>query len=113
MKFSIRRNVFETNSSSTHSITMCTESDYDKWKKGETVFSRWEGKFITTPEGYKEYKYAEESTHDYRDLYSFDQFFNLQSDYDMWQKLEYETYVKTYTTPLGEKIVAFGYYGHD
>lgn len=26
----VRKNVFETNSSSTHSITMCSESDFDK-----------------------------------------------------------------------------------
>lgn len=26
----VRQNTFETNSSSTHSITMCTESDYMK-----------------------------------------------------------------------------------
>ena len=31
----IRRNVFETSSSSTHSITICDESDSDKWVKGE------------------------------------------------------------------------------
>lgn len=34
----IRRNTFETNSSSTHSITMCSESDFDKWKNGELYY---------------------------------------------------------------------------
>ena len=32
MKKQIRRGVFETNSSSCHSITMCMESDYDRWR---------------------------------------------------------------------------------
>lgn len=40
MKRQIRRGVFETNSSSVHSLTMCTSSDYDKWKNGELVWSR-------------------------------------------------------------------------
>ena len=30
MKKQIRRGVFETNSSSVHSLTMCMESDYDR-----------------------------------------------------------------------------------
>ena len=47
---SIRRNVFETNSSSTHSITMCTQSDFDKWKNGELYWNRWGQKFITKEE---------------------------------------------------------------
>lgn len=34
----IRNGVFETNSSSTHSITMCMKSDYEKWKNGELYY---------------------------------------------------------------------------
>lgn len=33
----IRRNVFETNSSSTHSITICTSDEYQKWADGEML----------------------------------------------------------------------------
>ena len=33
MKKQIRRGVFETNSSSVHSLTMCMESDYDRWQE--------------------------------------------------------------------------------
>ena len=33
MKKQIRRGVFETNSSSVHSLTLCMESDYDRWDK--------------------------------------------------------------------------------
>lgn len=31
----IRYNVFETNSSSVHTLTLCREEDYDKWNSGE------------------------------------------------------------------------------
>ena len=41
----IRRGTFETNSSSTHSITMCKESDFDKWKNGEMYFCQDNGEF--------------------------------------------------------------------
>lgn len=37
---SLREKVFETNSSSTHSLTLCTKKEYDAWKAGETVFSK-------------------------------------------------------------------------
>jgi hypothetical protein len=33
MKKQIRRGVFETNSSSTHSLTMMMKSDYERWEK--------------------------------------------------------------------------------
>ena len=46
MNRQIRRGVFETNSSSVHSLTMCTGSDYDKWKNGELVWSRWDDELI-------------------------------------------------------------------
>ena len=35
MKRQIRRGVFETNSSSTHSITLMMKKDYDRWQKGD------------------------------------------------------------------------------
>ena len=46
MKRQIRRGVFETNSSSVHSITMCSEDEYDKWIKGELIYDKYEGKLI-------------------------------------------------------------------
>ena len=38
MKIQIRRNVFETNSSSVHSITMCSKDDFEKWKNSDYYF---------------------------------------------------------------------------
>ena len=43
----IRKNVFETNSSSTHSLCICTEDEYNKWQKGELLYDRWSDKFAT------------------------------------------------------------------
>ena len=41
MKQQIRLGVFETNSSSVHSLTMVEKPDYEKWKKGEILFSEY------------------------------------------------------------------------
>lgn len=49
MKKVIRRGTFETNSSSTHSLTMCTKETYDKWKNGELLFHRWDEEFVEHP----------------------------------------------------------------
>lgn len=42
----VREAAFETNSSSTHSITMCSGSVFDDWKDGKLVFLEDEDKFF-------------------------------------------------------------------
>ena len=73
----IRRGVFETNSSSTHSITICSPEDFELLKEGEC---------------------------DNKDL---------REAYEDMQSSDVETYVETYITPTGDKIVLFGDYGRD
>ena len=34
----IRKNVFETNSSSTHTLAICTEDEYKDWQDGKLLF---------------------------------------------------------------------------
>ena len=48
----IRKGTFETNSSSTHSLTMCTKEEYDKWIIGELFY--FMGKEIFVDEKGKE-----------------------------------------------------------
>ena len=43
----IRKNVFETNSSSTHSMTLVKKEEYDKWVKGEYYF--WIDSWVFIP----------------------------------------------------------------
>lgn len=93
----VRRGTFETNSSSTHSITMCKESDFDKWKNGEMYWDRWNEQLVSKEEA--ETKMAEDDCDD--EFYTYEQF----NDYDY---LEYETFENTF-----EGVVAFGYYGSD
>lgn len=95
----IRRNVFETNSSSTHSITMCMKSDYDKWVAGELVWNRWGEELVEiTPE----IKTSMEN--DEGDYFTYEQF----NDYEY---IEYETFRTAFKTPNNEEVISFGYYG--
>lgn len=121
----IRRGVFETNSSSVHSITMCMKSDYDKWKNGEVYWDRWGDKFVS-----KETvdKFIEDVRNDYRTYEpnyvqgdemweeKFQEFLNDDNQYysyDRYDEIEYEGFFEEIKTPLGEEVVAFGYYGND
>ena len=47
MKRHIRRGVFETNSSSTHSLTVCSEDEFEAWKRGELLLDEWNGQFVS------------------------------------------------------------------
>lgn len=94
MKRVIRRGVFETNSSSTHSITMVSKEEYDKWKNGELLYDNWHDKLVEK---------TEENCED-EDFKAYDEYF--ENEY-------LETFEDKYTTKSGDVIVAFGKYGTD
>ena len=134
----IRSGVFETNSSSTHSLTMCTQEEFDKWKRGELLFDCYSERFADIVEMtdydkekarnnydsvrgsyWKEWsqlsdeeinswynKYANENL---RDKHSF----GLQTYREWSESYELEHFTHHYTSPSGDKIVAFGKYGYD
>jgi hypothetical protein len=94
MKRTIRRGVFETNSSSTHSMTIVDAEDFDAWRRGEVYFDRYEDVFIKAED------VNEDDDND--DLCTYD---NYEGD------LEY--FENSFTTKSGDKVVAFGRYGYD
>ena len=100
MNRKIRRSVFETNSSSTHSLTMCTKSDFEKWVNGELVWSRWSDELVPITNNVRESMDSDEG-----EYLTYEQF-------NDWEYLDYETFEQTFETPNNEKIVAFGYYGY-
>lgn len=116
----IRKNVFETNSSSTHSLVMAVKSEFDKWEAGECYYcnSWWSYKEEHAPEAFKgKFKAGEffsvaevdayyEALGEERDPYDFQTYEEFCDD-----DLEYEDY--TYTTPSGEVIVACAKFGYD
>ena len=123
----IRRNVFETNSSSTHSITMCSSNEYDDWKNGKVYLneywwnssSEYKNKQFVTKEEIVDI--CAKSTHSTNIDINDSEFENTVYDYDFysynlyWYKKTdyYETFEENCTTPGGEEVIAFGYYGYD
>lgn len=121
----IRNGVFETNSSSTHSLTMCMKSEYDKWVDGELYWDDWNNVLVTKDVVEQELnKLREEFREDYPDYIQGDEnweekFFEYVDDdkqyytYEEYEDyIEYETFFETLTTPAGEEVVSFGYYGN-
>lgn len=98
MKRQIRRGVFETNSSSVHSLTMCSGDEYDKWAKGEFVYDTYEEKLIPV-EG-KDPDYEENERY-----LSFDQYEEYYGNHEIFEDC--------YKLPDGQKVVTFGHYGYD
>lgn len=136
----IRANVFETNSSSVHSLTFVDEPKYTKWAKGELYYNRFhadaadddpfiENQFVKAPEfvTYEEAKaldkhfpYPEESNYWYGYDFEFKDeetghyiervFITLD---DFMKYSSFDTFDEQHTTPSGDIVHAVGYYGHD
>lgn len=118
----IRIGTFETNSSSTHSITMCMESDFLKWKNGEMYWNRWNEELV--PKEIVEEKFLKENPEvskedpDFKDkleeyLNDDDKTYYTYEEFNDYDYIEYETYANKYNTPNGDTVVAFGYYGEN
>ena len=139
----VRQGVFETNSSSTHSLNICTQEEFDAWiaKDSDICFigegwgdcdpSKFSGAEIVTKQEVLNRAIEENKEHEdkeYYKIYDIEHFFEkpedkwysesdavdenvyLAEDYES-DTLEY--YERKFTTPSGDKMVAFGLYGQD
>ena len=149
MIFQVRKGVFETNSSSTHTLTICSKEDYEDWERGDKFWldNDWgklqTNKSFVTPEELAELteKYNEEEQKridagdEYAKLLDIDKVLNERRDYDSWNDSywdtersaleaytmddwyqrngDLETYERTFTSPSGDEMVAFGAFGYD
>ena len=129
MKRQIRKGIFETNSSSTHSLVMCLKSDFDRWKNGEVLLfmgGNWSYPDDNTPQ--KNHFYTKEQAIEFEKSSkhppSEDMDWNSEEAEEYLGENEWYTYENdndeylewfddTYTTPSGEEVVAFGWYGYD
>lgn len=125
----IRQGVFETNSSSTHSITIAPESDFNKWKNGDVYLNDgwWSSSndpnkdktFLTKDEainllGSYEYYKRNEDLNDMND----EELNEVFGDWDIYTFENYwddylEDYETHYTTEHGDDIIVFGQYGYN
>lgn len=120
----VRKNVFETNSSSTHSITITTKDEYDAWIKGEVYLNEYWG---NTDSPYKDKKFV--TREEAADILNHDKYFvkNREvvtevSDYELYNwdfypfkkyGLGLERYSHKYTSPSGDELVVLVCYGYD
>lgn len=119
MKRSIRRGVFETNSSSTHSMTIVSGEEYDKWRNEGLFLSG--NKIITREEAIEELKNDEwfkkyHADFDFSDEDAVDEILRDSEyyTYNQYYNDEYlEFFSRRHTTKSGDEIVAFGKYGYD
>lgn len=136
MKRQIRRGIFESNSSSTHSLTMCSEEEFEQCKNGELLFDEWGSESFVKANSLSDddKKYAAQDYENHKDEFSKDwselsesakeKYYtkyakenNIVDEdaktYDEWQDDCLETFVDRYTSKSGDEIVAFGKYGYD
>ena len=122
MRKQIRRGVFETNSSSTHSLTMMMKKDYDRWHKEKLYL--YEGGYgweFDRPERNELYTRAEaiefaKKNRYYKDENEFDNAILRDVGFISWDdegSAYLEGFYEEFTTPSGETIVAFGEYGYN
>lgn len=124
----IRRGVFETNSSSVHTLTMCMKEAYDKWCDGDAYLFDGFSSSYDTPnppkpgsiytieeciEFLKTYKHLPEEvdwgdTEYITELLEENEFYSVD-DYGA----DFEWFEEEFTTPNGETVIAFGYSGYD
>ena len=115
----IRRGVFETNSSSTHSITMCTNEEYQKFLKGDLYISECNDKLLSLEQIKEDFEQANKKwkeNHENDLSENIEQYMDCEciKSYVDWKEDDYlESYISNYTTPNGEEIIAFGKYGYD
>lgn len=137
MKRQVRRGVFETNSSSTHSLTMCSEEEFEAWKRGEVLFQEYGKENFISANKLSEHdkKMAQEDYEANKDDFQKD-WNDLSEDakqkyytkytkendlidedaktYEQYMNYgDLKTFVQRYTSKSGDKIIAFGEYGYD
>lgn len=107
----IRKGIFETNSSSTHSICICTDEELEAWKNNEIFYDGYE--FIKKEKLLEDiYRTEFESDEDIlEELLRKPREFDVDT-FDSWGE-NYETDFTDYLTPKGEHINIFCYYGYD
>ena len=98
-----REACFEANSSSTHTLTLCTKSDFDRWINGELIYDCDKEELIPLTGDIMKEKEEED---DYKRYMTYENF-------NDWSYLDYETFVQEFKTPGNEEVVAFGYYGYE
>ena len=127
MKTIIRRNVFETNSSTCHSLIILPKDEYERWKNSRELYTlaedyilsyeNWgnrpqKGKIYTKDEVINMLK---SYPHSYDSEYSIEE--QIRDDgfvtYGDWEYIELEREIEEFVTPSGDVMIADSKYGYN
>ena len=126
--FKIRYGVFETNSSSIHTLSIAQNEEIDKLKSGELLVNlswRRNSYLISYEEALQELikelkEYGEDKDLIIANSGNKEEIYHLMYEYDIAEQfdryLEYEylePYEEEFTTKNGDRVLVFGRYGHD
>lgn len=125
----IRRGVFETNSSSTHSITIIDKDTYNEWKLENNCYDFDTKKIISKEERFKflifslffdsydlssDYIYEKEIQNYFDDNKGYEQVPLTYAEYnDTLEDCELENDVNNFKTKSGDEIIIICRYGRD
>lgn len=111
MTTQIRIGVFETNSSSTHSLVVCTREEYDKWNSGELYYleDTW-GLPDTLKQEFKNKKFITGEDKALLERNDIDESF-ITSFKDWGSDYEQDTTI--YRTKSGEELLIRSYFGYN
>lgn len=118
MKVQVRQGVFETNSSSTHAVSVCTLSEWEDYRNGKLWLNMNSLTFLPEYDAkiYNADKITEAKARAERGGWNFDitdYDWELYHSYDEEVDMCYEWFTEKFTLPNKQEVVAFGYYGHD
>ena len=113
----IRNGVFETNSSSTHSVTIMNKEDYDRWQKEGLYYDFNKESFVTYDEIVKkylnEYDLTEIDNEDNFDEWLRDISYDVATSNIYLKDTSLEVDVTEYATKSGDEIVIICKHGYD
>lgn len=128
----IRYECFETNSSSTHTLVMCNDREYQDFIQDKTLIRGWNGtgngRFITYEQAFADLKNEyEKAPYDFSHEYGIESLEDcdkntilhmlaaehIAQSYEYYGE-DYEFFEDSYVVEPGNEVVhAFGYYGYD
>ena len=107
MKMTIRKGIFETNSSMTHSLVICTKEEMDKWENGELLYDNYRTGKLFSKDETKEMINAPGSRYDEEDFWTYEDFISNRGYYGL------ESDGGSFTTPSGDEMSWVAVYGSD
>ena len=110
----VRKGVFETNSSSTHSVTIMSAEDYKRWEDEMLYYNYYEDILLTKEEFYESIRkeYPEDSIEEImKKAVNYSDFGKTFEEFHESDYLEVD--VTNHTTKSGDEIVIICKYGND